>query len=351
MASPTLLQVKAFDKSTEKQFEFTYTGNQPVKNHLKIYKNSDLSLIYDQTITTLQLNHTVPANTLTNGIQYYAVISVIDSSNNESTFSSPVLFYCYTSPTFSLNITENQIIQSSTYLVEMTYSQIENELLREFEINLYDANLAQIFTTNVLYPTTTISAMISSLIDSSQYNIRATGVTMEGTELDTGYIKFSVTYIQPALFSKVELTNLPHQAMVKIKSNMISIDGISNPSPPTYINNEKIDLTANGSYVIFDSGFSINGDFTRERLIEKITSYSIIDELSNGIDKIKIIQMIGKFEGDTENKIYCVLTASNSIFNYRICSNKLSVPSDSQQLYVLYQRKNNLYDIKIALKT
>lgn len=351
MASPILLQIKAFDSSTEQKFYFTYSGNQTVKNHLKIYKNSDSSLVYDQIQSTFQTYHTVSANTLTNGIQYYAIISSIDVNNNETTFSSPVLFYCYTTPTFLLNITENQIIQSSTYQVEITYSQIENELLKEFEINLYDSNLSQIFTTDVLYPSNTTSATISSLISNSQYNIRATGITMEGTELDTGYIKFSVTYIQPTFFSQVELTNLPHQAMVRIKSNMISVEGKSNPSPPTYINNEKVDLTTNGSYVVFDSGFSVTGNFTREKLIEKINSYAVIDELNNGTDKIKITQMIGKFAGDTENQVYCVLTASNSISNYRICSNRLPLPTDNQQIYVIYQRINNLYDIKITLKS
>lgn len=352
MAAPMLLQVKAFDKSLEQRFIFTYDGNQSVKNHLKIYKNSDSSLVYDQIQETFQLSHTLPGDSLpNNGVQYYAVVSAIDSNNVESEFSAPILFCCYTTPTFSLNIIENQIIQNSSYPVEISYAQAENEALKEFQIILYDSNFAQIFTTGVLYPTVTTSATISSLIDTSQYNVRATGITMEGTELDTGYVKFSVSYFRPSLFSKVELTNIPKQAIVRIKSNMISIDGTSNPSPPSYIDNEKVDLTENGSYVLFDEGFEIDGDFTREKLIEKITPYSIIDELSsNSGQKIQVKLMIGRFGGDTQDQIYCVLTASNSIAKYRVCSNSLPLISDDQQIYVIYQRKKNLYDIKIQLK-
>ncbi|WP_373845632.1 hypothetical protein, partial [Clostridium sp.] len=100
------------------------------------------------------------ANTsgLVNGTQYRATIAVLDKDNTESAPSSPVLFYCYTNPTFLLNISENQIINNSMFVSEITYNQIEDEPLKEFEINLFDSGMNQIFTSSTLYPSITKSA-------------------------------------------------------------------------------------------------------------------------------------------------------------------------------------------------
>ena len=351
IAVPVLFNIAAFDKAHEQNFYFSWSGNQAFKNRLRIYKNSDSTLIYDTTLTSMQLYHTLSANTtgMINGIQYRATIAVIDKDNVESTQSSPILFYCYTTPTFSLNISANQIIQNSMFVSEITYNQIENEDLKEFEITLFDSGMAKIFSSGVLYPSITNSAILSSLQDGNLYYIEASGVTSENTKLSTGVIPFSVRYSTPTVFTKVELQNQEESGKIKIRSNMVSIEGKSNPSPPAYVNNEKVDLTSNGSYVIFDDGYVIVNDFTMRKICDHIKYPSVIDTFSNGIDKITLTMMKGIFETNVTEEIYCVLTVTNGTLNYRVCSNKIFKPLDTQQIYVLVQKKNNLYNVQISL--
>lgn len=354
LAVPILFDIAAFDKSSEQKLAFSWNGNQAFSNRLRIYKNSDSTLVYDQTQSSMQLYHTLAANTdgLLNGTQYRATIAVLDKDNTESAPSSPVLFYCYTKPTFLLNISENQIINNSMFVAEITYNQIEDEPLKEFEINLFDSGMNQIFTSSTLYPSITKSAILSSLQDDTLYYVAASGVTLENTKLETGNIPFSVRYSTPTVFTKVELQNLSDSGQIKIRSNMISIDGKSNPSPPTYIDNEEVDLTQPDSYVIFDEGYKIRDNFTMKKIYSNITSYpAVIDTFSNGVDSIVLTMMKGRFESDTADKIYCVLSVNNGLLNYRICSNKIFQPSDTQKCRVVCQKIHDLYNIQISVVT
>ena len=351
MPTPVLAQVKAFDKSIENKFSFTYSGNQIFKIHVVIKRNSDNVVVYNNTIASMQTYYNLPANSLpTNGISYNISISVFDVNNVESTASYPVLFYCYTQPVFKTNINTNQIIGNSYFDAIITYSQAENELLKEFEFILYDGNQMQIYTTNVLYPAVTTKATISSLVNNNQYYLQATGITTQGTILDTGLVLFSCSYIQPFDFSRVELTNLPEQAMIKIKSNFASVDGFyTGGVSPTYVNGTEIDLSKSGNIVTYPQGFNIGGDFTKEKLFRNPTPYSTILTMNNDSYNIIIRYMLGIFSG--VQKCYFLLTATNAITSYRITTSPMAVLTSTQQVYVMVQRINNLFDMTVTIKT
>jgi hypothetical protein len=111
MAKPILYNADAWDSSKEKTFNFLWEGNQSFGNILQIRNNLTDKIVYEESETTMQLKHTVPANTLKNGILYNVRVAVIDIDNNVSEYSDPMLFYCYTTPTFTFdNIQENQVI-------------------------------------------------------------------------------------------------------------------------------------------------------------------------------------------------------------------------------------------------
>ena len=346
MNIPILKQQSAFDGTQEHKLEFTWQGNQVFKNRLIVRKNSDNVVIYDAVSDNMQLFSMLPANILPNGTQYSAQVSVFDVNNVESPLSSPILFYCYTSPTFDINISENQIIHNSNYTVVMSYSQLENELLQDFQIILYDTSYNQIFSSGLLYPTQTTSTIISSLTNNTQYNIKAIGTTVEGTILDTGYISFSVAYIQPDLFSMVELTNLPHQASIKIKTNFIDIEGKSTSQPPTFIDGTKIDLRVNGEKVEFNKGINFNS-FTMEYTGQDITPCSTFLQLSNGVYNISVRYMLGKF--NDIQQCYFLLTVQNSFTEYRIATQPMNVLNNGQSVNVIIKKINNLYDINAII--
>jgi len=108
-------------------------------------------------------------------------------------------------------------------------------------------------------------------------------------------------------------------------------------------------------YVQFDDGFNITGDFSLEILGEKFIPCSTIAELSNGNNKIELLWMLGRFivgaTKETGNQqAYVVLNACNSYACSRICSTPMAVPSDTEQVYILINHKENLFDLKVTLK-
>ena len=172
---PILYNINAFDSSKESIFQFVWNGNQSFGNKLIIYDNNVLNTImYQEPQTTMQLKHTLSANTLKNGHYYSAKVAVIDIDKNESEYSDPILFYCFTTPTFTFdNIEENQIVKNASYQVSMTYNQIEGEPLQSWEISLYDMSQSKIQGSGVSY-TSDIKYTLTNLEDDKSYYIKAT---------------------------------------------------------------------------------------------------------------------------------------------------------------------------------
>ena len=110
MITPIGATRNAFDATENAVFSFTSSGgNQVVANELKIYNNETSELVYSNKVETYAFSQTVSANTLENGVVYNFTFTTYDVDDNASEPSSPILFYCYTNPTFEFtNITENQ---------------------------------------------------------------------------------------------------------------------------------------------------------------------------------------------------------------------------------------------------
>ena len=89
----------------------------------------------------MRLEHIIPTNSgLVNGTLYNISVKVTDNNGIDSEWSDPVLFYCYSTPTFKINIEPNQLIQAQTYGVNITYTQPEGELLQSYRVRVYNSN-------------------------------------------------------------------------------------------------------------------------------------------------------------------------------------------------------------------
>ena len=242
MVTPTLLQHIAFDKTLETTFPFTSVGgNQVVKNRLQILNNSTLAVVYDSTQTTFTLAHTLPANTLTNGVYYLAKIKTYDVNDVESEWSNGIQFYCFTTPSFTFSgLTPT--INTSSKLFEVAYAQIENEPLSEYKFMLYDANDNLLQSSPTMYnststaPPMTVSYMFTGLLDATTYNVSATGLTLHGMGIDTSYGTFQVVYTEPNIFSTIQITSDCENGVNTIVSNLKLVKGVSDPYPAKYVN-------------------------------------------------------------------------------------------------------------------
>ena len=303
LTQPILNPIAAFDATKEQTISFVVIGGaQVVANRLVIQDNQTGVEIYSNIESTLKLEHTIPANTLKNGGYYNAVVYTLDNSNTLSSPSTPVPFYCYTQPLLTItNIPATETIENGTYTFEGSYSQIEGELLNSYQFTLYDSNKEVLSKTPLIYYETdsSLSYTFVGMNNDTSYYIELSGQTLNNTSMSTGLLYFTVRYIQPASFAICDLVNDCKDGYVQISSNIVAIDGHSNPDPPIYIDDKEVDLRDPDSYVEWNSGFRIQDDFTMRAWGRDFNDYQNIITLTNDINteetpnKIELKWMLG----------------------------------------------------------
>ena len=262
LTQPILNSIPAFDATQSHVFSFiSIGGDQVVGCQLTIYDNETGTQVYQGNYTSFKFEYPLAAGVLTNGKYYNATISTINNASQFSEPSSPVAFYCYTTPILTItNIPASGTIEQSNYLFQGNYVQVEGELLNGYQYILYNSNKEKISQSDILYDNL-YQHTFSGMSNDTSYYIELTGFTVNNTPVTSGQILFTVRYIQPASFAICDLVNNCQNGYIQISSNIVSIDGKSNPEPPTYIDNKEVDLTENGSWVKWDEGFNIQNDF------------------------------------------------------------------------------------------
>ena len=257
LPTPSIVSINVFDARNNKDIEFYYIGNQPIKNRAIITDNETLDTIYDSTINTLKLFHTIPENTLINGKQYTIQIQVFDSDNNESELSEPVLFYCYTTPYFNIeNIPETY--KSASIEVSLSYSQDEGETLKSYQYILYDNNKVAISKSDILYDYGS-SYVFYGLDNNRTYYIQCVGNTTHGFLLSTDYKLINVVYDTIPADMLVQLENHKCSGYISLDTNILVVDyELENDN--YVIENGILTLTDNS--ITYKDGFNIEEDFS-----------------------------------------------------------------------------------------
>ena len=351
LTTPILYTVSAFDATQVQVFNFNVLGgNQVTANTLTIKNNATLSTVYSATQTTFKFEHILPANTLTNGTYYQATLTTKDAQGNISNASAPIQFYCYSQPSFEIsNMPSGNVITNSSFAFAVMYNQAQGEILNAYVFNLYSASGALISTSNTMYNTNislplNISYLFSGFEDNASYAIEVTGVTSNGTQITTGRIPFTTAYTKPDMFSFLFLTNNCKGGYITIKSNVIGINGVTNPEAPTYINNKEIDLRETGSYVEWAESYTVTGDWTLRIWGRDFTPNSEIFRFSNvDGDIITIDYRVDGircwFELKTKHKDW--------LWGYVTESVHIALPAKTEQVFCWLRRIDNLYDLRI----
>lgn len=351
LTAPILYDTSAFDATQAHTFYFWSIGIDVVTANTLIIKNADnLTTVYSQEQTTYSWEHTVPANTLSNGVRYQAIIKTKGLVGGYSKESKPIQFYCYTMPTFSFtNISQGSVITDSMYQFTARYNQAQSEYLDAYKFNLYDSTNNLISTSGNKYAASTtlptdVSYTFNGLANNTSYKIECVGSTIHGTIVSTPLVTFSVAYETPSGFTELELTNNCSGGYIKVKSTVVAIEGNSYPSPPTYIDNSAVDLRQYGSYVEFDSGYQIDNNFTARFWCKQLTAGANVITFSN-IDG-SIIEIY--YEEDSTNA-WCELYAKSSPITWSYCikSATIAKPSSSHNVFIWIRRINEYYDIRI----
>ena len=351
LTTPILYTISAFDATQVQTFTFaSIGGSQVVANTLTIKNNATLTTVYSVTQTTFKFEHILPANTLTNGTYYQATLTTKDAQGNVSNASVPIQFYCYSQPSFEIsNMPTGNIVTNSSYAFTVTYNQAQGEILNAYVFNLYSASGALISTSNTMYNTDTslplsISYLFSGFEDKTTYSIEVNGVTANGTQITTGRVSFTVDYVKPDMFSFLYLTNNCKGGYITIKSNVIGINGESNPENPVYIDNKEIDLRESNSYVKWREGYSVSGNWTLRIWGRDFTPNSEIFRFSNADGDIITISYC---VDDTQCWFELKVKHKDWLWGYVAESAHIALPTGTEQVFCWLRRIDNLYDLRI----
>lgn len=351
LTTPILYTVPAFDATNAQTFTFAVlSGSQVVANTLTIKNNATLATVYSETQTTFRFEHILPAGTLTNGTYYQAELTTKDAEGNESTASAPIQFYCYTQPTFAItNMPTGNIVANSSYSFNVSYGQIQGEILNAYVFNLYSASGVLVSTSGTLYNTDTtlpltLSYLFSGFEDKTTYSIEVTGVTTNGTQISTGRITFTANYTTPETYSNIVLSNNCKGGYITIRSNFVGIEGKSTPENPIYIDNKEIDLRKNGSSVSWDDGYTISGDFTTRVWGRDFTPNQDILTMTNSDGENIAVTYV---TDDTYCWFELKVKRAEDTWGYVIESSHIALPADDEQIFCWLRRINNIYEIKI----
>ena len=358
MTRPIGSPINAFDATTNHTFYFTSSGgNQVVYNRIIIRNNTTNVIVYNNLVESYKFEHIVPSGTLTNGVYYNYTITTYDVSSNASEPSSPIAFYCYSSPTITFtNIPVGNIIQASSFTFNVTYDQAQDELLDTLTINLYNASGVLIDSSVGLHnsgnPPLDFSYTFNGFTDDTIYKISASAVSVNGTVTNSPMIQFITSYFSPTMYSILELTNSCSGGYVEIKNNMIIIEGESFPSPPTYIGGTEVDLSIDGTYVRWVEGYNITNGFTMGLWGRSYTRNVPICTLANANNGKIVIKFIDDYPyGETTLKTVAELTVYDISNNpqYTIYSNYIETTDIANDVFIWVRRINNIFEIKVEV--
>lgn len=351
MTRPIPNTVPAFDATSPYQFTFNVLGgNQVVSNRLKIRDNATGTIVYNELQISFQFVHNLPANTLINGKYYSFSITTYDAQNNESPESMQLPFYCYTTPTLTfINIPSDNLINNSGYTFQFTYDQKEKEMLGNYTVYLYDTQGSVIATSGEKFNTSQdvplyLDYPFTGFTNNTGYQIEVVGYTVNDTKITTGKISFVVRYIEPATFSLIELTNNCLGGYITVKSNIVVIDGESNPDPPNYLKCGEVDITNPEHWVKWNTGLKISGNFTGWIYARNFNvnqkQFLMVSDLG---ENLTLTYRYVPTKDLKNIKAYFEL----GVGDYMIKSNYIDVPTEKEIISLWIRRKGSIYDLII----
>lgn len=259
LSTPSITAIGVFDPTETYDIQFTYTDNQSVRNRLVITDTETYETIYDKTILTMKLLHTVPAGTLYAGKCYTAAIQVFDTDNNQSNLSDSILFYCYTKPDFFISDIPT-VCKSASITLPLSYLQAEGETLKSYQFFMCDSNHNILNRSDTFYTNGHMSYSFSGLQNHYTYCFRAIGETAHGYKLDTGYLTVTVDYNVVPTNAVLVLENVYRRGYISIKTNIKSI-GYELKNDNYFFKGDTVTLYGD-NYLKYNEGFSIDGDFS-----------------------------------------------------------------------------------------
>lgn len=364
LSKPVLRPIPAWDAGDGQNFPFSVSGGDIViGNNLYIIDNDSGETVYQLQTNSYSYNAFVPPNSagLSNGTYYSAYVETFGYGYAVSEPSDLIQFYCYSTPTWELNITNNMIVQNSSVEAIIHYFQVEGELLNSYSFSLYNNSQTEIATSGTLYDSSglsdvSLSYTFENLENNMAYYLRVVGTTMENTVLDTGYIRFLVNFEQLTEYNVLYVKNNCDEGYINYYSTAYSIEGTydGTPTQPEFVDNT---INLKNASVIWNndneiSVFNIPDNFTLKVFFNS-PNYDVeegIIILKGNDVNIALNCIVYPFDS---TKIVGILKVSiaedetiiNLKDNYLIYSNLIAIPSEEEKIAIILTKQGNMYDI------
>lgn len=355
LPSPSILPVSAFAPGCAYTFEFLYSGSQPVKNRALITDNETHTAVYDRTVATLKLSHTIPAGTLTAGRQYMIQIQVFDADGNKSNLSEEILFYCFSTPLFRLETIADPH-RSASITLSLSYAQSENEALKSHQYLLYDQNKLPISSSPMYYAAS--SHTFYGLANNKSYYVRCVGETVHGFLLDTGYSILNVVYHTIPANILFDLKNHPEFGYISLTTNL-TIIGYETENDNFSFKDGSVTLWDNS--VTYQGGFRVEGDFVLYADAKKLPLGTFL-KAGNDAFALSIVNVCDIYYCELKSRNYVLYAAlpkaqlqtedGKLLTNH--AGQKLEIVNmsydDEEHIIFEVKRENNLYSLRAYYK-
>lgn len=363
---PIIINIPAFDATVGTTIHFTWKGTQAFQNELIIRDSETLEIVYKyKTDRNMLLRHemnlllgstnTDVTGTLQNGKQYQATITVFDKNGIQSSASDPSTFWCFSNPTLRITNEDvlNGIITTSSLYLSFFYSQSEGEVLNEYYVELFDETRQLVHSSQIYYGSNSeeyLEYRIEGLLNNHSYYTNIHIKTTHGIELETGLIPFSVKYDKMGAGALIYLRDLGN-GNVSIGSNFKIIDVKANPDPPTFINNEEIDLRDPNSWMNFFDGFDIEGNYEMKIGLRAVKDnfYVLCKDGDKEVLKITYKYYDIDYEDDVERKYYYRADIYNDNQNVTVFTKMFDKPDDGQDIVLVLTHINGYYSLNINI--
>lgn len=357
MAKPIIKKITPFDVTEGTEIEIMWTGEIPSSHKVMIYNNETDVEVYNKTVDTPSLKHTINPNDINskfpdfkNGGIWYMRVQIYDRAGIASTLSDKVLFYTFTKPDFYFQersektdtyerLEDGYLVKKSSYQANVYYHSIDNENISSYEFYIYDNTKYFLNKTDTLHDIENIVYSYRGLENRTEYYIRCKGITVNGMELDTDYVKISVDYENPSQYAMLYAKTLEEQGCVQLSSNIIVIEA----DGEEIYNYEDGFIDLDDKTLIYSKGFEIDDDFSLAISGKHLWQTDTILTLNNEVDSFSLTSRIY-----TDGKLRFRLLISNGVTNYIIYSEALEFTNEDV-ITILIKRKDNIYDIETRI--
>ena len=363
---PTITNISAFDATKGTTIYFGWKGNAAFANELIIKNSKTLKTVYKYKVEQMGLYHEMNIAEGTKGQEeafvnnnlYQATLIIYDKYNNViSDESDPITFWCFSTPTFEItnDFVKTGIATMASLYLTFKYKQDENEALSEYTVMLYNSNnqlLHQSKTFNTSISDGNLVYKIEGLQNTDGYKVCVEGKTVHGMKISTGYVSFSIKFDKMGVGSLVNLKDIG-DGKISIGSNFKILDAKAYPDPPKYINNEEVDLRKPGSYVEFDNGFVVDGNYEC-KIAFRAPSVGNLYTMTNAQGDIirlsyNYYDIYNEENDDFVRKYYFKLNVSGKNTDINIFSNMFDALTYGQKVVALIQHKNGYYNLKLNI--